>query len=491
VNEHGLVAVPENAIREELIAFGLTAPQLGLLGGAVVVGAVLNLLPLPVPIRLLLALLGAGPIVVAAILPVRGEPAYRWLVRAVRHVRGPRVWQATLGVPDKSQVSGPADARGSQDGAVMRQATQPSVLPGGSFEADDERGHSSRPGQGPGTDDESAASEAPRVLEPAPMQIGAARLKLLRPSDAGSGDPGPAAPDREELERPLAIPHVLAGLRVVGVLSFAGGVGKTTLAAEVATRIGSRARYRTIDGDEQPLGVLLLDASRTSPACALRLGLDPEPVSRSRAPRTWTQPGALEAARETSRWGTDLVTLAPHPLVAGRDAADFRARDAEAILDEAQRAGYQLLVADLGTVHEEGHRHLIDQASLVLAVVRPTIESLPDLLRIAEYVRTLAMGRKLAVVGNMADDDATIRRLAAEADVPIVALIPSTPGVVTAGDRGEPAWYTDPAFAQALQPVASAVWPLMAGSRGRGRDPVRGMASAVRRALGQVVGSRS
>ena len=74
---------------------------------------------------------------------------------------------------------------------------------------------------------------------------------------------------------------------------------------------------------------------------------------------------------------------------------------------------------------------------------------------------------------------------------PIVTLIPSTPGVVTAGDRGEPAWHTDPAFEQALQPVANAVWPLMAGSRGRALDPVRGVASAVRRALSHVGGSRS
>lgn len=488
MNERGLVEVPENAIRDDPIAFGLTAPQLGICAVAVVVGAVLNLLPLPGPIRLVLVLLGAGPIIVAAILPVRGEPAYRWLVRAVRHLRGRRVWQATLLVPDKSQLSGQADAQRSHDGVVMRRTTQSFLLRGGSLEADDGSRQLPRPTQAPGTDDEEAASEAPSVMEPAPMQIGAARLKLLRPSDAGSGDPGPVVSDREELERPPAIPHVLSGLRVVGVMSFAGGVGKTTLAVEVATLIASRARYRSIDGDEQRLGVLLLDASRTSPACALRLGLDGEPVSRSRAPRAWSEPGAFEAARETTRWATDLVTLAPHPLVVGRDAADFRARDAQIILDEAQRAGYQLLVADLGTVHEEGQRHLIDQASLVLAVVRPTIESLPDLLRVAEYVRTLAMGRKLAVVANMADDDATIRRLAAEADVPIVALIPSTPGVVTAGDRGEPAWHTDPAFEQALQPIANAVWPLMAGSRGRGLDPVRGMASSLRRALSHVGG---
>ena len=35
-------------------------------------------------------LLLAGPVLIAAILPIRGEPAYRWLIRAIRYVRGPR-----------------------------------------------------------------------------------------------------------------------------------------------------------------------------------------------------------------------------------------------------------------------------------------------------------------------------------------------------------------------------------------------------------------
>ena len=103
MNERGLVEVPENAVRDEPIAFGLTAVQLGICALAVVVAAILNVLPIWEPIRLVLVVLGAGPIALAAALPVRGEPAYRWIVRGVRYRRDSRCWNATLESPDKSQ----------------------------------------------------------------------------------------------------------------------------------------------------------------------------------------------------------------------------------------------------------------------------------------------------------------------------------------------------------------------------------------------------
>ena len=68
MNERGLVEVPENAVRDEPIAFGLTAVQLGICALAVVVAAILNVLPILEPIRLVLVVLGAGPIALAAAL---------------------------------------------------------------------------------------------------------------------------------------------------------------------------------------------------------------------------------------------------------------------------------------------------------------------------------------------------------------------------------------------------------------------------------------
>lgn len=62
----GSVEVPENAVRDEPIAFGLTGVQLGICGIAVLVAAALNLLPIWEPIRIVLIVVGAGPIALAA-----------------------------------------------------------------------------------------------------------------------------------------------------------------------------------------------------------------------------------------------------------------------------------------------------------------------------------------------------------------------------------------------------------------------------------------
>ena len=164
-----------------------------------------------------------------------------------------------------------------------------------------------------------------------------------------------------------------------------------------------------------------------------------------------------------------------------REGAAFGAVDAQAILDGATEDGYQLVVVDLGSVHEPGHRHLIDQASVLLGIVRPTIESLPDVPRLAEYVRALGMGRKLALVGAMTDDDAPIRAVLGEDRLPIAGVVPRSEAVALAGARGEPAWRLDPAFARALSPVAAAAWPLV--GTGALRATRIGLVGAVRRAL--------
>ena len=61
MNERGLVEVPENAVRDEPIAFGLTGIQLGICGVAVLVAAALNLLPVWEPIRIGLIVVAPGP----------------------------------------------------------------------------------------------------------------------------------------------------------------------------------------------------------------------------------------------------------------------------------------------------------------------------------------------------------------------------------------------------------------------------------------------
>jgi len=271
-------------------------------------------------------------------------------------------------------------------------------------------------------------------------------------------------------------------------------VGKTTLAVEAATYIAGRARYRTADGETLPVRALLIDAARMSAAVGLRLGIGADDLSKAWTYRDWTEPDAALDARVRSRHGVDLITLPPHPQLTGierstaEDGADeFRAPEANSLLEAARVAGYQLVVADLGSVLEDGHRVLLKEAAVVVGVVRPTIESLPDVLRVANHLRNIGFARKLVIVANQCDDDTELRRFAQDADVPLVAAVPASPLFVAAANRQEPAWRLDPQLAAALLPVARTIWPLDSlGSRANGRHPLAGILRRARSLAGRA-----
>ena len=300
----------------------------------------------------------------------------------------------------------------------------------------------------------------------------------LRTEDDGSDEPLAAA-TRGGPEYVTPVPHLLPGLRIACVTSFAGGVGKTTLAVEVATFIAAHARYRTIDGEELALRVLLLDASRvTAGAAGIRLGLDGDALSQASNPARWHHPRAVEDLAVRSRSGVDVVIAPAHPMTLGAELQPeperelFRADHVDDLLEGAREVGYQLLVVDLGSHLEDGHRHLIDRADLVLGVIRPTLESLPDVHRLASVTRGMGAGRKLTLVANLADDDGPVRQHAHDYELPIAGAVPVNPAFVAACERGEPAWTLDASLAPAIRAVAATVWPLLtdgaAAPQGRG-----------------------
>ncbi len=478
MNERGLVEVPENAVRDEPIAFGLTGIQLGICGAAVLVGAALNLLPLWEPIRIGLIVLGAGPIALAAALPVQGEPAYRWLLRAIRYLRSRKTWRAELvgqevvtASTDKPAISGhgqtlESPSTGNKGGRAWQSKDNTATAP---------QRDSSPSG-------ETSPDEAPRRL-PRREQVSMGETPLLRPhplraeEDDGSDQPLAAA-TRGRPER-SPVPHLLPGLRIACFTSFAGGVGKTTLAVEVATLVAALARYRTLEGEELPLRVILLDASRiTSGAAGIRLGLDGAALSRASNPVRWRHPRVVEDLVVRSRSGVDIAIAPAHPMTLGSELQPeperelFRANHVDDFCGGAQEEGYQLLVVDLGSHLEDGHRHLVDRADLVLGVIRPTLESLPDVYRLANVTRGMGAGRKLTLVANLADDDTAVRAHAHDYDLPIAGAVPINPTFVAACERGEPAWSLDPAIEAAVRGVAATVWPLLTdgapASHGRG-----------------------
>ena len=413
-----------------------------------------------------------APVLLAAILPIGGEPAYRWLIRAVRYLRSQRAWAAELTrlnadapdtrhagaeprtrggqVADKSEISG-----GAHDG-------EPALPAGaGADRAIDQLGS-------PSQAQDAMGDTAPGAREQRSMGDRIIPFRVAARGDPASEPQGPD-PTGEPPDRPALVPHVLPGLRIACVLAFAGGVGKTTLAVETATHIAAHARYRTLEGDEHPLRVLLLDASRvTAGAAGIRLGLDGAALSRALNPARWRHPSVIEDLVVATQTGVDLVIAPAHPSTSGFEVQPeaerelFRSDHVDDLLEGARAAGYQLLIVDAGSHLEDGHRHLLDRADLVLGVVRPTLESLPDVHRLASLLRGMGAGRKLTLVANLADDDGAVRAHAHDADLPIAGAVPSDPAFVAACERGEPAWTLEPALEPAIRGVAAAIWPLLA-----------------------------
>ena len=276
VNERGLVEVPENAVRDEPIAFGLTGVQLGICALAVLVAAVLNLLPIWEPIRLVLVVLGAGPIAIAAALPVRGEPAYRWIVRAVRHRRGPRSGRRTCGAPDKPQLSG------LDDTGTIRVSYPPMSEPPVP-QAAEER-------------------EAPPAIPAAPLARTPSARRRFGTTRSGvrAADPRPA-PARPAARR---LPHVV---RRRGRQDDARRRGR--VARRLARQVPDARRARSAR-----VRVLLLDAARTNPAAHLRLGLDPATVSKLLTRYDWPDAMTFEKRAVETRFGVTLLSLPQLPL---------------------------------------------------------------------------------------------------------------------------------------------------------------------------------
>jgi MinD-like ATPase involved in chromosome partitioning or flagellar assembly len=447
--EGDFVEVPENAIRDDPLAFGLTAPQLGLAGVAVAVAFVLNLVPLWLPLRLTLAVLVAAPVFGVAIVSVRGEPGYRWLVRFARYARSDRRWV----------VAGPAtgDPAGEPD-LSHKPATPNTEQPTADFLFES------------ALEPESAAPPQ----EPSRMRDRTLRLRVV----AGDTDEQPVSESRPpEFAAPddPILPHLIGDSRIVCLLSFAGGVGKTTLAVEAASLVGKTKRQKGPDGSEPPIRVLLIDAARFAPAAAIRLGVPPQGLSTSWTPDAWKDPDVARRFVVPTRHGVHVLTLPPHPRMSGRDALfdspdnEFLAGGAQTLLDLAHRSDTALIVADLGFAIDEGHRYLMEHADLVLGVVRPTTESLADAYRLAAMARGLHLGRKLVLVANEADDDRESVQVARDAGLELLATIPRDPTFDVAADSGVPAWRIKPELRQALGPLVGLVWPTSVSGNGHHR----------------------
>ncbi|QAA77055.1 MAG: Cytosolic Fe-S cluster assembling factor NBP35 [Candidatus Bipolaricaulis sibiricus] len=253
---------------------------------------------------------------------------------------------------------------------------------------------------------------------------------------------------------------------VVMVLSGKGGVGKSTVAVNVAVALAHR------------LDVGLLDADLHGPDVPKMLGIENQ-----------TMP---------IRDGKLFPVLTPHNLTVASIAFALPSRDApiiwrgplkmkavQQLVEEVEWGPLDLLVVDLppGTGDEAlSVAQLAGKRAAAVVVTTPQEVALLDAAKAVTFARKVGV-EKIGIVENMSTlvcphcggeiplyGTGGGERLAAEMGTPFLGHIPLIPEVVRGGDEGRPAVLV-PTAREPFLAVADAIWALVKAAPNASRDP--------------------
>jgi pilus assembly protein CpaE len=215
---------------------------------------------------------------------------------------------------------------------------------------------------------------------------------------------------------------------LIAVFSPKGGVGKTTIAANVAA---SLAAY---SGNE----VLLADCDLYFGGVASLLNLEER--------RTW-----LDAVQFLGTNDTDGIADALTPfrqglvgfsaLLTPTEAAESRQVRSEHVVSllALLRRYFDVLIADLHSTYDDASLGVLDTADKILLVVTPEVSAMHNLTRFMELANHFGYVEKLQLVVNRYNSGIDLGRLQEVARRPVVATIESAGRlVVEAANRGMP-----------------------------------------------------
>jgi pilus assembly protein CpaE len=238
---------------------------------------------------------------------------------------------------------------------------------------------------------------------------------------------GSAAAPTVDPETPVIGGHDPANARVIAVFAPKGGVGKTTVAVNlaVALRIQTRQRILLLDADA---GVGNVTAVIDVPA---RRGL--ADIADS-LPEDWTDDAfrALTVNHEAS--GLDVLTWGFEPGDAERIGPDLLIAAVR-----WARQHYEVVIVDTHPGYDDRTVAMLSIANEILLTVTPEVGPLRNSAQFLHLAHELGIDERISVVANRANHGVKIRDMETALGRPVIATIVSAGATaVMAANSGNP-----------------------------------------------------
>jgi MinD-like ATPase involved in chromosome partitioning or flagellar assembly len=313
---------------------------------------------------------------------------------------------------------------------------------------------------------------APRELAPEEKEedsmgeeLGEARILSLPGATAPRevlSDEAPAPVERS------AVPVFIGATQRIVFFSLKGGVGKTTLATEVAAMLARDARHRaTVAGDSERLRVALLDVDMGSANVSMKLGLthptlwdlvvDPDPDGER------IEDCLLEHEDSGLR-----VLLGPPRAVASTESRSLATQRVAQVLSHLDERNYHFVFIDMSSEINDMTTYLLEAAHVIYYVLTPTAAGVQDTYRGVETLRRMGHRRKLRFVLNQSRGGFDADEMLGDLGGTLAATVLRDDAFLVAEDAHRPASLEGSGDARrSIAELATAIFPSFVDSPAR------------------------
>ena len=238
---------------------------------------------------------------------------------------------------------------------------------------------------------------------------------------------GSAAAPTVDRDTPVIGGHNAADARVIAVFAPKGGVGKTTVAVNLAVSLRTQTRHRVLLLDADA-GVGNVTAVIDVPA---RRGLADMADS---TPEHWTDDAFASLVVNHEPSGLDVLTWGFEPADAERIGPDLLIAAVR-----WARQNYELIIVDTHPGYDDRTVAMLSIANEILLTVTPEVGPLRNSAQFIELARELGIDDRIRVVANRANHGVKIRDMESALGRPVLATIVSAGATaVMAANEGQP-----------------------------------------------------